>query len=647
MAAVRRLYIYLISAISLQAVTWALIALLRNLSIPSLNPPTTTIALEIAMIVIGLPIFLVHWLWSNRLVQRDAGELDAGLRRFYLYATLAGFLGPILASAYYSIAAIIGGAPLYLGILYLARGERLVFHIVPLIILSVLWWYHHKLLDAELDLTPNHEGNGVIERSYRLGFSAAGLILTSMGSIHILRLVLYLGQKTTTSIQSASYNPLAISLAQLLVGTAVWLAFWLHSQRMFNDPLSDERSSALRKFYLYAAVFAGVLGSVGYTATILAGIFRKILALPPQGDLRTPIPIMLVMAVVWAYHAHTLNQDQRQVQEAPQQAAIRRIYLYLVAGVGLAALLSGLGGVISVFFRSIDQVLGSNLGVQLAWFSAASLSGLPVWLYHWRQAQQAALVDDESGEDERTSLVRKIYLYFFILVATLTVLSGLVYIVYRIFSNLLGEPAPKISELGQAIAFCLIAVGVWLYHGACLRGDSRFSLEKRRQRLGTFNLLILETAKSPIGSELQSALQRAFPGLAPTLLSSSEIQEQSEPPAERLAQSDLILLPWSSLLEGDDPVIQTWIEAARTLPVKKLLLPARAESWEFAGVDSWSQPSLIQQTVLAVGQMIDGQMVKPKKPLSPGAVVGLVVAGLLGFSILLSLIGRIVDSFNR
>ena len=42
MASVRRWYIYLVSAISLQAVTWALIALLRNLSLPRLHPPPET-----------------------------------------------------------------------------------------------------------------------------------------------------------------------------------------------------------------------------------------------------------------------------------------------------------------------------------------------------------------------------------------------------------------------------------------------------------------------------------------------------------------------------------------------------------------------------------------------------------------------------
>lgn len=677
MAAVRRLYIYLISAISLQAVTWALVAMLRNLSIRSLEPPTTTIAFEIAVVIIGLPIYLVHWLWGQRLVQREPGELEAGLRRFYLYATLAGFLGPILASAYYLIVTLSGGTSFYLGNLYLARNERVLFHIIPALVLGVLWWYHRKLLDAELRYAPDRtlstlpsstlsgtsesipesaqdyslssaadsESNASIERLYRFGFCAAGLFLTCFGSIHILRNILYLTQNEVNAITSGAYSPWGNALARLVVGAATWLVFWTNSQRLFADPASEERQSTLRKFYLYAAVFTGVVGAVGYGATILAGVFRRLLALPAQGDLRIAIPIMLVMAVVWAYHASILRQDQRLAVEAPQQAAIRRIYLYLVAGVGLAAVLIGVGGVISVFLRAIDQVLGSDLRNQLAWFSAATLAGLPVWLLHWRQAQQAALANQAEAENERTSLVRKIYLYFYIFAATMTVLSGLVYIVYRLFSMFLGEAAPKISELGQALAFCIIAVGVWLYHGACLRSDGRLTQTSRSEHLRSLWVVIVDAGEAKFGQKLQEALKQAYPGLAPALLHPEQKDQANA--AEILAKADLIILPWSNLLRNDDWETQTWVEAARLSPAKKLLLPAPVEGWEISGMEPQEPAVVIRQTVHAVGQVIAGEAVKPKKPLSPAAVLGLVVAGLFGFSLLMSAISWIVQSFNR
>jgi hypothetical protein len=88
MSTVRRWYIYLVSAISLQAVAWAIITLLRNLLISRLDPPPTSIAFQIAVILVGLPIFLAHWLWGQRLARKVVEEREATLRRFYLYGMM-------------------------------------------------------------------------------------------------------------------------------------------------------------------------------------------------------------------------------------------------------------------------------------------------------------------------------------------------------------------------------------------------------------------------------------------------------------------------------------------------------------------------------------------------------------------------------
>ena len=107
MSTVRRVYIYLICAISLQSFVWALIALLRNFAISRLDPNVTALAFQIAVVVVGLPIFLIHWLWGQRLAGRENEEQEAGLRRFYLYATLASFLTPWITNLYDLIGVIL------------------------------------------------------------------------------------------------------------------------------------------------------------------------------------------------------------------------------------------------------------------------------------------------------------------------------------------------------------------------------------------------------------------------------------------------------------------------------------------------------------------------------------------------------------
>ena len=79
MSNVRRWYIYIVCAVSLQAVAWAIIALLRNLFVFGVDP--LAVAFQIAVVVIGLPVFLAHWLWGQRLVGKAVEEGGAALRR--------------------------------------------------------------------------------------------------------------------------------------------------------------------------------------------------------------------------------------------------------------------------------------------------------------------------------------------------------------------------------------------------------------------------------------------------------------------------------------------------------------------------------------------------------------------------------------
>jgi len=96
----RRLYIYLVSAISLQAFAWAIIDLLRSLLITPFNASSIALAMHIAIIIVSVPLYLIHWLWGQRIANRDREEREASIRTLYLYGMQAAFLGPIIASLF-------------------------------------------------------------------------------------------------------------------------------------------------------------------------------------------------------------------------------------------------------------------------------------------------------------------------------------------------------------------------------------------------------------------------------------------------------------------------------------------------------------------------------------------------------------------
>ena len=444
--------------------------------ISPISTDAISLAWHIAVIIVSLPMFLVHWLWGQRLAKREVEEREASLRVLYLYGMQASFLGPIIASTFWLVNTlflwIAGRLPL---IRYpkLSSGEALLFFIVPVLVLGLLWFYHQRIIQQDAQAVKYTGGSATIRRLYALAFSAVGLTMTTMGFIYLLRwLMLEIGGGYISGeLRSIGYLS---ELTRLLVGIPLWLAFWLWVQRLFYGGDDEERRSALRKFYLYAVIFVAVISTVAGITFILEGLFSSALGITNSstinGDVSIPISIIVAMLVVWLYHQRVLKADIELAEEVERQAGLRRLYYYLIAAIGLSAFLVGTTGILSVLIRSLDYI-GFNIDLrqELSWYASVLIAGLPLWLIPWRQAQVRARVSGSEGASERRSTVRTVYLYFFLFIAAITLLSSVVYIVFSIVSLLLGELPPLISDLAQAVAFMIIALLVWFYHWTVLR----------------------------------------------------------------------------------------------------------------------------------------------------------------------------------
>ncbi len=112
------------------------------------------------------------------------------------------------------------------------------------------------------------------------------------------------------------------------------------------------------------------------------------------------------------------------------------------------------------------------------------IAGLFVWLIPWRNIQTEVGAPGESGEAGRHSIVRRLYLYFYLLLATLTFLGSSVYAVSQIIYLLLGgrTAVNLAADMAQAVSYALLAVVVWLYHGRLLRLTMPPSNRRKRGR---------------------------------------------------------------------------------------------------------------------------------------------------------------------
>ncbi len=643
MSAVRRWYVFIVCAVSLQAVTWSVIALLRGVLVPGIHQTPAAAAFRIAVIIVGLPIFLAHWLWQERSARREPAERKSAVRYLYLYVMLASFLASFVSNGFYLVRTVLFPVLGRVPSSSYPLTRLLLQNLIAMIVLALLWLWHQRILAEDSSTAPAADAAAPVRRLYAYGFSITGLTLMTLAFIRLLGWLMFqIGPNVLSTASPTS------EVTRLLVGAGLWLVFWRWAGRLFHSADAEERGSALRKVYLYAVVFVAVLLAVGCAAAILAGLFRRLLDLPSSGDIRTPLSIIVGMAALWAYHAYVLRVDAAVAGEAPRQSGVRRIYLYLMAGIGLAALLIGFGGDLSVLIRSVSGgFLGTGIKQQLAWFTAALIAGLPVWLLSWRLVQAEAAAAPPAGSGERHALTRRIYLYFYLGVAALTVLSSLVFVVSRLLAQVLGagRDSNLISNLAQALAFSLVGIGVWICHALLLRGDSRLNRLEWTEKLAAWRVAVVEPGTGQLGRALLDHLKQELPGLVLdpvglTPAASAAMNANTIDIVGRLSAAQVIVGPWmiaapGTGAEGVSPEIAA---AVATSPARKILIPARAESWEWAGVDFWKDEALARQVTNAVRQAIEGKPVKPVRPLGAGAIIAIVLGVLIGLPLLAGLI---------
>ncbi len=649
MRSLRRAYILITSALTLQAATWAGIFLLRSLVDPDRAFSIPDLSFQIAVLVILVPIHLLHWRWAERIARQPA-ERSADARRFYLHAMDLLFCLGILAHGQMLLRALLtplaGASPVGGS----STASELVRASVGILVLLVVAVYNRRLLISDRQAVGEPGRAPAFRRLADLVLAAVGLTLAANAIIGLLRLLLVSLDAAAVSVAMGGRG-LADLSAGAIVGTLFWGWSWRKAQAAFDSGRRDEERSTLRKLYLYGVVLVTVLTTVTQAALLLAGFFREQLGLERQGDLLAALSVMAVNGLIWTYHHRVLDRDASAAPEAPRQSGIRRLYDYLVAAVGLAAFGAGLAGLVSVLIRMVGPAEIGDAQRELLAFSAAGLlAGLPVWLLPWRRAQGEALAEGEAGEQARDALSRKAYLYFFLLVSSVALIVSGVYIVFRLVSTALGEPDPENDlgfDLAQALSIASIAAGGWAMHFRVLRGDGHLDEAALRRRLSAWPTLIVDAADGHLGHALLHAFGEELEGLPVAAVGLTrdardrlgDSGEEDAGPAEAVSSRDalraiseakLLVLPWDTLeVGGDRPEIATAIAESEAL---KLLLPTRNADVEWAGVDRWSEDDLVDQVVSAVGQIAAGAEVEPSRPLGAGTTL---LLGIGGFVLLL------------
>lgn len=627
MRTIRRLYFYAVAFITFEVVLWGTIGLLRSIFTPSLGVSGNALARALALILVGVPLFALHWLWAQRASAADEEERTSSLRAVFLYGILLATLVPVtqnvLALLDRTLISISGLDP-YRAIL--GGGQTWMDNLIAILPNFLAAAYFHRVLRQNWASLSDTENFADIRRLYRYLWLLYSLLMVVFGVQQIVRFLLYVPAATLGLI---SRDLFLNGLSLLLVGLPIWYFVWKTCQDAILQ--KSERDSLLRLGVLFLLTLGGmavVLSAAGKTLDLflLWTLGEPLAHSEFLARLSGPLSIALPLGAVWAYFGRWLRHDIDTFGDEPRRYGFRRVYYYVPAFAGLVTAFIGAALLVSFLIDIVvgRQLWGADLRERVSAALATLIVGLPLWLANWPPMQAQALAQGTSGGFARRSLVRKTYLY---LVLFASVIGGMVFaviVIFRLLQAILGEQPLDVTGLLNALQLLILFVIVLAYHLRCLRADGGETVRALIERHEKFHALAFERAGSGFGEAVRASAQKHAPGLHLTVLAAdAEIPAEAASARAVVLPSDLAVNPPEALrkflarFEGH--VITSLVEQPRFI---------------------WSAgPKPVESAALTLRQLSEGLEVKQSAVgVSAWMIVVYIFAALFGLEALMALI---------
>lgn len=550
MKTIRRLYFYAVAFISFEVVLWGLIGLIRSIVNPDLiTNSAQTLAQALSLILVGVPIFLIHWLWAQRASAREEDEKNATLRAVFLYGALLATLIPVVQN----LIALINRT--FLGAVRISYERALVGgtqswpdNLIAIVLNLLLASYFWSILRADWSTLTDAENFKDIRRLYRFLWVLYGLLMVIFGAQQILHYIFYI---PTGAIGTMGRETFINATALLVIGAPIWFFSWRILQDALADP--DEKESLLRLGILYLLSLSGVIvvltagGNLFYM--LLNRLFGEDMAWSEFiQKIGGPISLGLPFGVMWAYYGKWLTLQISYEGQAPRRAGMKRIYFYILSSIGVTAAFVGLSSLFSflIDFGIVDSSLSSE-GIRQSLTSALAILavGLPLWLMTWRPMQAEALEDGDTGDHARRSIVRKAYLY---LVLFVSVIGGMVSaggLVFTLVNALLGgDNSNFINSILNTLQILILFIILLLYHLSALRKDGLARADALEARQEQFGVLVFDNNNGKFGGLVKNAFMKHAPKIPVIALNINEkVPDGMKPGAVVLPGSLAVNMP--------------------------------------------------------------------------------------------------------
>jgi hypothetical protein len=628
--AVRRLYVYVVTLISIEVVLWGLINLLRSIISQTVGGTAEVLARALALTVVGLPIFLFHWLWAQRLAASDDEERTSSLRAIFLYGVLLATLIPLVQNVLALLdRGLLLATRLEPGRAILGSSGTAPDNLIAIAINGLVALYFWSILHGEQPAVRARDNITDVRRLYRYLWVIYGLLMTIFGAQQILRYIFFV---PTGLLGELTRETIINGLALLLIGTPLWVYTWSVVQRSLDD--AQERDSNLRLTILYLLALSGVITVLTASAMVLHTLLDALLGTSMSASdlvnkIGGPLSVGVPLGAVWAYYGQWLGRHIDVVAEPVRRAGMKRIYLYILSAVGLGGTLLGVAMLVRFMIERFtggalvgNDLLRSDLGRAIA----VIVAWLPLWLVMWRRLQAKAIAAGDVGDHARRSIIRRAYLYLAIFAGVIGGMIFAVALVFQLVNTILTGQKDStflttiLNDLQLLILFGLLLA----YHLVVMRRDGRSSAAALAARQNTYKLLIVDSGKG-FSQAVRAALARVAPNV-PVTVSARQPR----------GKFDAMIINGSQLL--DAPL---WV---RHFSGTRIVVPDSAEGLHWAGgVDA----NPIQKAALTVRQLAEGQVAPQPTRHSGWRVIVYIAAGLFGLQLILMLVSLVISTFVR
>jgi hypothetical protein len=481
--ALRRLYLYLVSAVSLGLLAAGLAllgttVLLFFFNDPSAQDSRTQLAGFTAMSAVALPVWGIHFWFARRYAMRDAYERASAIRRLYVYwACLGSAIGVLIAlsiaigdllrpeAKMCAFGALTNRCPTSPNWLTTTQAGW-----VALVFLAI-WAFHFWVAARDRAAVGETGASATLRRWYMYVVLLVGLLVMLSGASSLIQ-DLWLNAVNSPLANNVDSGGAA---GLFIAGLVVW---GFHARTVGQNHVADDRHSTLRAVQGFIALAVGISIAVFGASQILYYALARALGVDNPGGtgndilgaLASPASLLMVYGTAWFLMRRRLARDA-ETQEGERQANIRRLYTNLASLVSLGAWAIGAGGLL---WTLAEQAEAPIIAVTAGdWKNPVSLwltllvVGAAVWLAHWRQAPWAA---------DRQSLPRRLYVWAALLASVLGALGAgvgmLAAVLRQVFSARPTLADSANLDIGHYLAVLVVAAGVGFYHWRVLRADS-------------------------------------------------------------------------------------------------------------------------------------------------------------------------------